>query len=158
MTIDVGFWCSPIFLQNERLRNELDQPIGGTPNKTLLNSITASPPAGPVANLIDDIDGVHHTSLMGTSPSLVSSTGASPKIKKGILTSSSQNASPMRGAVHSGIAGCDTVETLPLRVQRKWNPPMLGPLPPGFLRLTSSEVSFSQNQSYKIPIFSHFNQ
>lgn len=62
----------------------------------------------------------------------------------------------MRGALHSGIVGCDSVEPLPLRVQRKWNPPMLGPLPPGFLRLISSEVSVSHNQSYKISTLKFF--
>lgn len=81
------------------------------------------------------------TSLLSTSPlsTLAINTGASPKIKKNTSLANSLNSSPMR------IAG-DT--TVPLRVQRKWDPPILGPLPPGFLRLASNEVNTQYSNSY----------
>lgn len=66
--------------------------------------------------------------LLGTTPpganSLIGS-GASPKIKKNVLSvnsSCSPNASPARK---------DSA-----RINKKWDPPMLGPLPANFLRLS----------------------
>lgn len=129
------------FQQNERLRNELDKPPGSmTPNKTILNA----PISTNILDL-DDIDG-GRPSLLSTSPLAVANTaintGASPKIKKNILSSNNTltNASPNR-IVNAGS------EHLPLRVQKKWEPPLLGPLPPGFLRLSLNEVSVSLSAS-----------
>ena len=71
--------------------------------------------------------------LLSTSPLqsiLATNTGASPKIKKNVQISTP---SPL-----DLIDSAMSVESK--RAQRKWDPPMLGPLPPGFLRLTSSEV------------------
>lgn len=75
--------------------------------------------------------------LLGTTPpagSSLSGTGASPKIKKPILSSNSSthNSSPARK---------DTTRT-----NKKWDPQMLGPLPANFLRLFAEPRS-----EYDIP-------
>lgn len=90
------------------------------PNAAITETQNAQPPVD------------RRTSLLSTSPlsTIAINTGASPKIKKNTTLANSLNTSPMR------IAG----NTVPLRVQRKWDPPILGPLPPGFLRLASNEV------------------
>lgn len=126
------FCLFSLSIQNERLRNELDKPGNMTPSKTVLNT----PISTNILDL-DDIDGGHN-SLLSTSPLAATTTaintGASPKIKKNIL---GNNTTQLNASLHRVTAGA---EQLPLRVQKKWEPPMLGPLPPGFLRLSSTEV------------------
>lgn len=98
--------------QNEKLRNELDT-------------------SGGKAVLIAPIDSEPRSLLLSTSPVTAvtatnnTNTGASPKIKKNTC-GNSLNASPMRATECAAV--------------RKWNPPILGPLPPGFLRLGPSDV------------------
>lgn len=112
------FFCDDAFLnrQNEKLRNELDKP-GSTPNKSL-NATKES-----------EISVESGSSLLRPAAlATVASTGASPKVKKPIF-SSSNSSSPLKSSDRS------TTKT-----NKKWNPPMLGPLPPGFLRLSGCEV------------------
>lgn len=118
-------------IKNEKLRNELDLPLGDS----------AQPPpttTKPQLIAIDDTDG-GQISLLSSSPLtgslLAQTTGASPKIKKPLAGSSgSKTNSPRRGPQQSTSIASDT-EHQPLRLNRRWNPPMLGPLPAGFLRL-----------------------
>lgn len=65
----------------------------------------------------------------------VLSTGASPKIKKIILPAYTKNPNPIRK-----IDEPQQQQQQSLRIQRKWDPPLLSPLPSNFLRLSSIEV------------------
>lgn len=100
--------------QNEKLRNELDKP-GSTPNKSALNMAKES-----------EISIESGSSLLRP-VATVTNTGASPKIKKPTFTSSNSS-SPLKSSDRSTT-----------KAHKKWNPPMLGPLPPGFLRLSGCE-------------------
>lgn len=68
-------------------------------------------------DLIEPIRAMHATA-----------TGASPKVKM----------SQMPDLHNPATVACDL--TTSSMVKRKWNPPMLGPLPPTFLRLSLNEV------------------
>ncbi|XP_067643464.1 CUE domain-containing protein 1 [Eurosta solidaginis] len=137
--------------QNEKLRNELDAKT--SPQQSLINLYVTAEQQQPVtAQLIDTSDGnsiaiPQNTqqnaaaaanavllNLSGGSNSGVANaspnhhnTGASPKqrlVSGNTKSTSSANATPKRsgGGNHHGA--------------RRWNPPMLGPLPPTFLRIT----------------------
>ncbi|KAJ6637580.1 39S ribosomal protein L9, mitochondrial, partial [Pseudolycoriella hygida] len=102
--------------QNEKLRNEMDK-TGSTPNKCVLNSTKES-----------EISAESGSSLLRpTASATVTNTGASPKVKKPSLNSSN-NSSPLKNSDRNTT-----------KSNKKWNPPMLGPLPPGFLRLSGCE-------------------
>lgn len=98
--------------QNEKLRNELDDsPIkSDSPIHALINLQKKSPEK--------------RIPLLNTAPMVVS-TGASPKVKK-VNSVNSPVPSPARG---------DSV-----KLQKKWDPPLLGPLPPTFLRIALPEL------------------
>ncbi|XP_001663565.2 CUE domain-containing protein 1 isoform X1 [Aedes aegypti] len=104
--------------QNEKLRQELDDDTGRTPapNDTLIL------PHGKVTdesgNERDCVFIIRNASLMG----------ASPKIKKSPGSTSATNSprAVIGGNAKDGEKSCTHV---------KWNPPLLGPLPPTFLRL-----------------------
>ncbi|XP_011181404.1 CUE domain-containing protein 1 [Zeugodacus cucurbitae] len=127
--------------QNEKLRNELDAKI--SPQRSLINldGIDNQP---PTAQLIDTSDGcsiitpnsqqnaaaaanavllnLSGNSVVSSSPN--HNTGASPKQRLvSVNNKSSANVTPKRSGHHG---------------TRRWNPPMLGPLPAGFLRITPS--------------------
>ncbi|XP_059614211.1 CUE domain-containing protein 1 [Phlebotomus argentipes] len=91
--------------QNEKLRNELEKSGSDSPQQK------ASREASPVGGTTPE----KHISLLSTSPVNLTSTGASPKVKK---TSTSPEAA-------SGP-----------RKTKRWDPPILSPLPPTFLRVT----------------------
>lgn len=63
-----------------------------------------------------------------------SASGASPKVKM----------SQMPDLHNPATAACD-LSTASM-VKRKWNPPMLGPLPATFLRLSLNEVMLSSHR------------
>ncbi|XP_039966307.1 CUE domain-containing protein 1 isoform X2 [Bactrocera neohumeralis] len=128
--------------QNEKLRNELDAKT--SPQRSLINlhGIDNQP---PTAQLIDTSDGcstiapssqqnaaaaanavlLNLSSNNGVSSSPNHNTGASPKQRLvSANNKSSANVTPKRSGGHHGT--------------RRWNPPMLGPLPAGFLRITPS--------------------
>lgn len=103
--------------QNEKLRNELDSPTTEKDAPNLLKPINAG--SGVDIN-------EKRTVLLSSSPvpSLIK-TGASPKVKKSVSAPSN--------AVDDGTS---PVHAESLRSQKKWDPPMLGPLPPTFLRIS----------------------
>lgn len=101
---------------NEKIRTESDVDTGRTPapGGGALLDLTSSTPA-----------------LLSTSPKS-SAMGASPKIKKSPGSSSSVTNSPRNAPVLIGVVpnAQDKGQS-----SRRWNPPLLGPLPPTFLRL-----------------------
>ncbi|XP_055912968.1 CUE domain-containing protein 1 isoform X2 [Eupeodes corollae] len=111
--------------QNEKLRNEMDKPpmMGGTPS--------ARSPPKPVVDsvqLIDTSDGSEPPLLNLLPPSqtiLAANTGASPKQKSTVLRQQPPTTQLGTPSKREG--------------QRRWNPPLLGPLPPGFLRIQSAD-------------------
>ncbi|XP_013105924.1 CUE domain-containing protein 1 [Stomoxys calcitrans] len=129
--------------QNEKLRNELENV---SPQRSLINLSdsdteaisrhTNKPPATGQLIDVDDIDGINSgmekslpaaSALMNLNTNSPNhSTGASPKVRPpSQTTKSSQGNTPKRSqAVRSQSA-----------INRRWNPPMLLPLPTTFLRL-----------------------
>lgn len=101
--------------QNEKLRNELDSP---TSEKVVTSLIK---PAGTAVGDTNE----KRTVLLSSSPvpSLIK-TGASPKVKKG------------GSLIPNASEGSNQARAESLRSQRKWDPPILGPLPPTFLRIS----------------------
>lgn len=102
--------------QNEKIRTELDVDTGRTPASGALLDLTSTTPAA---------------ATLSTSPKS-SALGASPKIKKSPGSSSSVTNSP-RNVPGGGVVG--VVQPDKGQTSRRWNPPLLGPLPPTFLRL-----------------------
>ncbi|XP_058838188.1 CUE domain-containing protein 1 isoform X2 [Topomyia yanbarensis] len=113
--------------QNEKLRQELDGETGRT-----------APSGGNVSiagrgTLLDFSSGPT-PALLSTSPKSTA-LGASPKIKKSLGSSSVTNSPRI---ITVGTVNAREGDKAP--ISRKWNPPMVGPLPPTFLRL-SGEAS-----------------
>lgn len=104
-------------LQNETLRNELDNPEMGSPQHASLN--------------VDTIDGQTGSHSAHSSP-------AKPIVAAGVSSAAVSTISCDNGGEGTSTsvasAGAKTKS-------RKWNPPMLNPLPPGFLRWSSLDVS-----------------
>ncbi|XP_073838690.1 CUE domain-containing protein 1 [Musca autumnalis] len=139
--------------QNEKLRNELENV---SPQRSLINlsdsdteaaSRNRQPATGQLID-VDDIDGISgggggvggagvDKSLpsagvllnIGTSSPNHSTTGASPKVRPPaqMQTKSSQGSTPKRLQTNRSQATTG--------INRRWNPPMLLPLPSTFLRL-----------------------
>lgn len=109
--------------QNEKLRQELDGDTGRTPPSG--GNIQSSSP-GALLDLTSNTAPV----LLSTSPKSTA-LGASPKIKKSPGSASTTN-SPRAIVVGATLREPDSK----LIANRKWNPPLLGPLPPTFLRLS----------------------
>lgn len=120
--------------QNEKLRNEMDKPPPQQMTATTLDAIPPvhSPPKSFVdsVQLIDTSDSSEPPLLNLHPPStqLASNTGASPK----------QKTSTLRHQQSSLTTQLDTPSKRNEQ-HRKWNPPLLGPLPPGFLRIQSAD-------------------
>lgn len=123
--------------QNEKLRQELegDQPLvslDDTPKSKTASSETTTPV---------------RRGLTSTVPNVLGSainTGASPKIKKNITNSPqivSVGGSGTTTGTDSGGSGDATSATTATqnKTNKRWDPPLLGPLPANFLRLTVSD-------------------
>ncbi|XP_031631274.1 CUE domain-containing protein 1 [Contarinia nasturtii] len=98
--------------QNEKLRNELEQSASNSPVQSSQNhsAIVEKDLIVPISSTIVSTSSVNRV------------TGASPKVKcPSTLATSSASARP--NSTNSN----------------RWEPPLLGPLPPSFLRLTSNE-------------------
>lgn len=108
-------------LQNEKLRQELDGDTGRTPPSGGQNPAIGT---GTLLNLSSS----PAATLLSTSPKSTA-LGASPKIKK------SPGSSSVTSSPRATVIGAVTTDKSP--ANRRWNPPMLGPLPPTFLRLNS---------------------
>uniref|UniRef100_A0A1B0C9E8 Putative ubiquitin-conjugating enzyme n=1 Tax=Lutzomyia longipalpis TaxID=7200 RepID=A0A1B0C9E8_LUTLO len=89
--------------QNEKLRNELEK--SGSDEQRISRETSPIPPSTTPEK---------QTILLSTSPANLTSTGASPKVKKA-------STSP------EGAAG----------MRKRWDPPILSPLPPTFLRIAN---------------------
>lgn len=119
--------------QNEKLRNELDSPKGdntvvATKTNPLMMGKTVSVGGGTPERRTNTSSQLS-SSPMGNLITLsnTTTTGASPKVKKsGISVSSSPNQSAL--------------ETIQEATKQRWKPPLLGPLPPTFLRIENLGV------------------
>ncbi|XP_055685943.1 CUE domain-containing protein 1 [Lutzomyia longipalpis] len=102
--------------QNEKLRNELEK--SGSDEQRISRETSPIPPSTTPEK---------QTILLSTSPANLTSTGASPKVKKA-------STSP------EGAAG----------MRKRWDPPILSPLPPTFLRIANinekGETDFPDEQ------------
>lgn len=118
--------------QNEKLRNGLEPRPG--------------PSTGNIIDLDDDDDltdsgQIRLISSTPLSPAQIARhTGASPKIRMHASASSTpSNQHHIIVDVNGGggtIAECDDVHRHRKPQQSRWRPALLGPLPPGFLRLS----------------------
>lgn len=94
------------------MRNELEKSSANNtpPRKTSLNNETQQ--------TTQILEGIESRNLLSSSPqnAILINTGASPKVKK---SPPSLQSTPIKNG------------------KKKWNPPLLGPLPPGFLRLSN---------------------
>ncbi|XP_061393845.1 CUE domain-containing protein 1-like [Musca vetustissima] len=133
--------------QNEKLRNELENV---SPQRSLINlsdsdteaaSRNRQPATGQLID-VDDIDGISGGSVVdkslpsagvllniGTNSPNHSTTGASPKVRPPAQLQSqksSQGSTPKR---------LQTNRSQTTGINRRWNPPMLLPLPSTFLRI-----------------------
>lgn len=118
--------------QNEKLRNELESPVHNknttTTNigSTMINNTNTTILSSPMPLQTPE----RRTPSLNTPPpnvlpSGVLNTGASPKIKKSLnSTTNSPVPSPLKGV--ENVKGNS----------KKWDPPLLGPLPQSFLRIT----------------------
>lgn len=116
--------------QNEKLRNEMDKPsdvsaTGGTPAvRSLPKNVVDS------VQLIDTSDGSEPPLLNllppTSSQTQASNTGASPKQKSSLARQQPPHTQHGTPSKRNGQ-------------QRRWNPPLLGPLPPGFLRIQPAD-------------------
>ncbi|XP_058465433.1 CUE domain-containing protein 1 [Malaya genurostris] len=113
--------------QNEKLRQELDGDTGRTVPSGGNNTV-------PGTGTLLDLSSGPTPALLSTSPKSTA-LGASPKIKKSPGSSSATNSPRIVAVGALNVREADK----PI-ANRKWNPPMLGPLPPTFLRL-SGEAS-----------------
>ncbi|KAM7355275.1 CUE domain-containing protein 1 isoform 1-T2 [Cochliomyia hominivorax] len=161
--------------QNEKLRNELDGNI--SPQKSLINlsdneskeaKLKPQPATAQLIDVSDELDGLTAKSASATgnneknvpmasvllnlnTSSPNHSTGASPKVRPPQLqnkTSSSNSSTPKRSAtrLHHNASN------------KRWNPPMLLPLPPGFLRLNpvnaggnTIALPYDPNRDFDLP-------
>lgn len=100
--------------QNEKLRNELDSPTAEKPLPNLLQFNDSK------------VDALRRVVLTSSPVPSSNNTGTSPKVKKTGL------ASPIAGGGAGAGIGVSSAES----IKKKWDPPMLGPLPPTFLRIS----------------------
>ncbi|XP_040152299.1 CUE domain-containing protein 1 [Anopheles arabiensis] len=130
--------------QNEKLRHELETD-GSVGPRAAINQATAAAAAAterPLLDLSSDEPSAGSDRFLSTSPNAAAASsivaqqlGASPKVRKapagGSATASATN-SPRAQQQARGEAGHPPT---PATMNRRWNPPLVGPLPPTFLRL-----------------------
>lgn len=171
--------CLYSLFKNEKLRNELENV---SPQRSLINlsdsdteavsrtnSSSRQPATGQLID-VDDIDGIssgggvggglektgHPASAvllnLGNTSSPNHSTGASPKVRPPaqLQSKSSQNNTPKRS---------QTTRSQSTGINRRWNPPMLLPLPSTFLRLNPTgsgggntiALPYDPNRDFDLP-------
>uniref|UniRef100_A0A182LZK4 CUE domain-containing protein n=1 Tax=Anopheles culicifacies TaxID=139723 RepID=A0A182LZK4_9DIPT len=135
--------------QNEKLRHELETDGGGPRSGVAINQAADR----PLLDLSSDVPSAGSERFLSTSPNATASSivaqqlGASPKIRKppaGSATGSATNSPRM----HTGQQATQQVRSDTMlgersagfpstaaTMNRRWNPPLVGPLPPTFLRL-----------------------
>ncbi|XP_033158269.1 CUE domain-containing protein 1 isoform X1 [Drosophila mauritiana] len=111
--------------QNEKLRNELDANV--SPQQSLINLNDSDRDL----QLVDTTDGggAGAVGAPGAPGALLPTTGASPNHQN---TGASPKQRPLGAANSKGSSQNNT----PTKRSRRWNPPILGPLPAGFLRIS----------------------
>ncbi|XP_017080085.1 CUE domain-containing protein 1 isoform X1 [Drosophila eugracilis] len=111
--------------QNEKLRNELDANV--SPQQSLINLNDSNKDL----QLVDTTDGggAGAVGAPGVPNTLLPTAGASPNHQN---TGASPKQRPLGSANSKGSSQNNT----PTKRSRRWNPPILGPLPAGFLRIT----------------------
>ncbi|EDV50240.1 CUE domain-containing protein 1 isoform X1 [Drosophila erecta] len=111
--------------QNEKLRNELDANV--SPQQSLINLNDSDRDL----QLVDTTDGggAGAVGAPGAPGTLLPTAGASPNHQN---TGASPKQRPLGAANSKGSSQNNT----PTKRSRRWNPPILGPLPAGFLRIT----------------------
>ncbi|EDX08877.1 CUE domain-containing protein 1 isoform X2 [Drosophila simulans] len=111
--------------QNEKLRNELDANV--SPQQSLINLNDSDRDL----QLVDTTDGggAGAVGAPGAPGALLPTTGASPNHQN---TGASPKQRPLGAANSKGSSQNNT----PTKRSRRWNPPILGPLPVGFLRIS----------------------
>ncbi|XP_039485919.1 CUE domain-containing protein 1 isoform X1 [Drosophila santomea] len=111
--------------QNEKLRNELDANV--SPQQSLINLNDSDRDL----QLVDTTDGggAGAVGAPGAPNALLPTAGASPNHQN---TGASPKQRPMGAANSKG----SSLNNTPTKRSRRWNPPILGPLPAGFLRIT----------------------
>ncbi|EDW50132.1 CUE domain-containing protein 1 isoform X1 [Drosophila sechellia] len=111
--------------QNEKLRNELDANV--SPQQSLINLNDSDRDR----QLVDTTDGggAGAVGAPGAPGALLPTTGASPNHQN---TGASPKQRPLGAANSKGSSQNNT----PTKRSRRWNPPILGPLPAGFLRIS----------------------
>ncbi|XP_004519092.1 CUE domain-containing protein 1 [Ceratitis capitata] len=127
--------------QNEKLRNELDAKT--SPQRCLIN-LHGDDTQTPTAQLIDTTDGSAITAHNTQQNAVVAANSVLLNLSGKNSMSASPNhtgASPKQRLVSSNNKS--SASTTPKRsggqhASRRWNPPLLGPLPAGFLRITPS--------------------
>ncbi|XP_022218127.2 CUE domain-containing protein 1 isoform X1 [Drosophila obscura] len=133
--------------QNEKLRNELDANV--SPQQSLINLNDSDKDLRRNVQLVDTTDGIGDSGAAAAAASAGAlltatasaspnhhNTGASPKMRP-LGTSNrinSQNNTPTKRSQSSSTA-------------RRWNPPILGVLPPGFLRIAPA----AGQQDFELP-------
>lgn len=161
--------------KNEKLRNELDGNV--SPQKSLINltdgdiadsKVKPQPATAQLIDVSDEVDGLtgKTTATAGSTEKSVPmasvllnlntnspnhSTGASPKVRppqmQNKTSSSSSSNTPKRSATRLHHVS-----------NKRWNPPMLLPLPPGFLRLNpvtagsnTIALPYDPNRDFDLP-------
>ncbi|XP_050075188.1 CUE domain-containing protein 1 [Anopheles maculipalpis] len=131
--------------QNEKLRHELETDGSGPPRSVAtINQANDR----PLLDLTSDIPacGERSERFLSTSPNATASSivaqqlGASPKIRKppaGSATGSATNSPRIHAGPHQQRNDSSTgaFSSTTATMNRRWNPPLVGPLPPTFLRL-----------------------
>ncbi|KAH8349537.1 hypothetical protein KR084_001365 [Drosophila pseudotakahashii] len=112
--------------QNEKLRNELDANV--SPQQSLINLNDSDKDL----QLVDTTDGGGVAGAGAGAPgaaALLPTAGASPNHQN-------TGASPKQRPLGSAKGVTSSQSNTPTKRSRRWNPPILGPLPAGFLRIT----------------------
>ncbi|KAH8296025.1 hypothetical protein KR054_000569 [Drosophila jambulina] len=122
--------------QNEKLRNELDANV--SPQQSLINLNDSDKDLRRTGQLVDTTDGAETggataaAAAAGVGAVLLSTNaGASPNHHN---TGASPKQRPLGSA--SKVNSQNNTPTKQRTTNRRWNPPILGPLPAGFLRIT----------------------
>ncbi|XP_035908234.1 CUE domain-containing protein 1 [Anopheles stephensi] len=135
--------------QNEKLRHELETDGSGLRSGSAINQANDR----PLLDLTSDVPASGERSdhrFLSTSPNATASSivaqqlGASPKVRKppaaGSATGSATNSPRMHAGqqLRGDAAGAERsagFSSTTATMNRRWNPPLVGPLPPTFLRL-----------------------
>ncbi|XP_037938733.1 CUE domain-containing protein 1 isoform X2 [Teleopsis dalmanni] len=150
--------------QNEKLRNELDGSIA--PQQSLINLIDTdyekqrnrlniTQPA--TAQLIDTTDGNNfaahnpiNTPAAAANAVLLNLSNSGPNSSPHHNTGASPKQRPQQNNLQKNILSGTAAPTTHTNVGRRWNPPILGPLPAGFLRIAPS-VTHDAGRDFDLP-------